>query len=156
LADAQPLADWPQLLQELLRQTHPLCGKILFPLPALHHYWGVTQSEYATEVIFKRPEALQQHYPARRAQLPKLGCDAFPGSSSPDDYRQGKVPLSVADCPCSEPTESFAKPRALTVIRSPLMGTTWSLRSLLRNTPTSKIYRSGCFRIFANDIKVAR
>ena len=64
LADAQLLADWPQLLQGLLRQAHPLHDEILSPLPALHYYWTVTQSEYATDVIFKKPEALQRHYPA--------------------------------------------------------------------------------------------
>src|SRR5262249_42946154 len=36
----------------------------LSPLPALHYYWTITQSEYATDVIFKKPEALQQHYRA--------------------------------------------------------------------------------------------
>jgi hypothetical protein len=37
LADAQLLADWPQLLQGLLRQAHPLHDEILSPLPALHY-----------------------------------------------------------------------------------------------------------------------
>jgi hypothetical protein len=64
LADAQLHSDWPQLLQELLQEAHPLHGEILAPLPALHYYWTVTQSEYATDLIFKKPEALQQHYPA--------------------------------------------------------------------------------------------
>ena len=64
LADAQLQANWPQLLQGLLCQAHPLHGEILSPLPALRYYWTVTQSEYATDVIFKKPEALQQHYPA--------------------------------------------------------------------------------------------
>jgi hypothetical protein len=50
LADAQLQADWPQLLEELL--------------PALRYYWTVTQSEYATDLIFKKPEALEQHYSA--------------------------------------------------------------------------------------------
>jgi hypothetical protein len=64
LADAQLQADWPQLLEELLRQAHPLHGEILSPLPALRYYWTVTQSEYATDLIFKKPEALEQHYSA--------------------------------------------------------------------------------------------
>lgn len=64
LADAQLQADWPQLLQELLQKAHPLHGEILSPLPGLGYYWTVTQSEYATDVIFKKPEALQEHYPA--------------------------------------------------------------------------------------------
>jgi len=43
LADAQLRADWPQLLQELLQQAHPLHTEILSPLPALHYYWTVSQ-----------------------------------------------------------------------------------------------------------------
>jgi hypothetical protein len=64
LADAQLRADWPQLLQELLQQAHPLHTEILSPLPALHYYWTVSQSEYATDLIFKKAEALEEHYPA--------------------------------------------------------------------------------------------
>lgn len=64
LADAQLQADWPALLQELLRQAHPLHTEILSPLPALHYYWTVSQSEYATDLLFKKAEALQEHYPA--------------------------------------------------------------------------------------------
>ena len=111
LADAQLQADWPQLLQEPLCQAHPLHSEILSPLPALHYYWTMTQSEYATDVIFKKPEALQRHYPA-------FVHHALRNFQSLDVMR-------------------FLG-RALTVIRSPLMGATWSLRSLLRNTPTLK------------------
>lgn len=64
LADAQLHADWPRLLEELLEQAHPLHSEILAPLPALRYYWTVTQSEYATDLIFKKAEALEQHYPA--------------------------------------------------------------------------------------------
>jgi hypothetical protein len=64
LADAQLRADWPQLLQELLQQAHPLHTEILSPLPALHYYWTVSQSEYATDLIFKKADALEEHYPA--------------------------------------------------------------------------------------------
>jgi hypothetical protein len=64
LADAQLHADWPKLLEELLRQAHPLHNEILSPLPALHYYWTVTQSEYATDLLFKKAEVLEQHYPA--------------------------------------------------------------------------------------------
>jgi hypothetical protein len=64
LADAQVQADWPQLLRELLQQAHPLHTEILSPLPALHYYWTVSQSEYATDLIFKKADALEEHYPA--------------------------------------------------------------------------------------------
>ena len=64
LADAQLQADWPQLLAELLREAHPHHSEIIAPLPELRYYWTVTQSEYASDLIFKKTEALEQHYPA--------------------------------------------------------------------------------------------
>jgi hypothetical protein len=64
LADAQLRADWPGLLADLLQQAHPLHRQIVAPIAGLHYYWSVTQSEYATDLIFKNPAALEQHYPA--------------------------------------------------------------------------------------------
>jgi hypothetical protein len=64
LADAQAIADWSRLLSELLQQAHPYHRQIISALPSLQYYWTVTQSEYATDVIFKKTEALERHYPA--------------------------------------------------------------------------------------------
>lgn len=63
LADRQLRADWPALLQPLVAQCHPLAAEICRPL-ALNYYWSLDQSEYATDLLFKRPAALANLYPA--------------------------------------------------------------------------------------------
>ena len=64
LADAQLQTDWLKLLNELLEPVHPLKAQILKPFPKLAYYWTVTQSEYATDLLFKDPNDLARIYPA--------------------------------------------------------------------------------------------
>jgi hypothetical protein len=63
LAQAQLRVQWPGRLQELLTDCHPLGDEICRPL-AQSYYWSIDQSEYATDVMFKTPEALAAIYPA--------------------------------------------------------------------------------------------
>ena len=63
LARAQLQSRWPTLLQPLVEQCHPHAGALCQPL-ALSYYWSVTESEYATDVMFKSPAALARLYPA--------------------------------------------------------------------------------------------
>lgn len=63
LARAQLQSRWPILLQPLVEQCHPHAGALCQPL-ALSYYWSVTESEYATDVMFKSPAALARLYPA--------------------------------------------------------------------------------------------
>ena len=63
LAQAQLQSCWPVLLQPLLEQCHPHAAELCRPL-ALSYYWSVTESEYATDVMFKTPSALARLYPA--------------------------------------------------------------------------------------------
>lgn len=63
LAQAQLQSHWPTLLQPLLEQCHPHAAEICQPLD-LSYYWSVTESEYATDVMFKSPAALARLYPA--------------------------------------------------------------------------------------------
>ena len=63
LARAQLQSHWPLLLQPLLEQCHPHAAKLCQPL-GLSYYWSVTESEYATDVMFKSPTALARLYPA--------------------------------------------------------------------------------------------
>jgi len=62
LANAQLQTDWLDLLNGLLDSCHPLKAQILKPFPNLHYYWSVTQSEYATDLLFKKPADLQRIY----------------------------------------------------------------------------------------------
>src|SRR5262249_53867329 len=58
----QTRAAWPTLLQELVQPIHPLWN-------FLHHevhtpyYWMTEQSEWATDLVFRRPEDLAHWYP---------------------------------------------------------------------------------------------
>jgi hypothetical protein len=63
LARAQLQSSWPRLLQPLIEQCHPHAQELCRPL-ALSYYWSVSESEYATDVMFKSPAALAGLYPA--------------------------------------------------------------------------------------------
>ena len=64
LANAQLQTNWLELLNGLLAPAHPLQAEILKPFPTLHYYWAVTQSEYATDLLFHDPQDLQRVYRA--------------------------------------------------------------------------------------------
>jgi len=63
LARAQLQSCWPKLLQPLVEQCHPHAAELCRPL-ALSYYWSVSESEYATDVMFDRPATLARLYPA--------------------------------------------------------------------------------------------
>jgi hypothetical protein len=64
LADAQQQTNWLELLDGLLAAAHPLRQEILKPFPNLFYYWSVTQSEYATDLLFKDQHELARLYRA--------------------------------------------------------------------------------------------
>jgi hypothetical protein len=63
LLDKQLDLDWPEQLDRILRQNHPLAAEICQPL-GLRYYWTTQESEYATDVMFKSPKPLSRIYPA--------------------------------------------------------------------------------------------
>jgi hypothetical protein len=63
LARAQLQTCWPATLQPLIAQCHPHAAALCRPL-ALSYYWSVSESEYATDVMFKSSAALARLYPA--------------------------------------------------------------------------------------------
>ena len=63
LAQAQLQSDWPVLLRALVEQCHPHAAELCRPL-GLSYYWSVSESEYATDVLFNSPAALARLYPA--------------------------------------------------------------------------------------------
>jgi hypothetical protein len=74
LGDAQQRADWPRLLDGLLKVAHPLHERITRPLN-LHYYWTAVQSEHATDLLCKDTVTLSQIYPAWvRHGLNSFGC----------------------------------------------------------------------------------
>ena len=63
LLDRQHTINWDKHLQRLLDQAHPLNRSITAPFPTLRYYWSVHESEYATDVMFTAPAALETVYP---------------------------------------------------------------------------------------------
>ncbi len=63
LADMQVRTAWAPLLDGLVRQVHP-AHDVVFSACPLNYYWGVEQSEWATDVLFKDPARLDALYPA--------------------------------------------------------------------------------------------
>ena len=63
LMDEQLQTDWPRELGKLLKEVHPLHRQICRPLN-LQYYWSASDTEYATDVIFKEPENLTRLYPS--------------------------------------------------------------------------------------------
>ena len=64
LADAQHQTHWLELLNGLLAPAHPLREEILKPFPNLFYYWSATQTEYATDLLFKNERDLARVYRA--------------------------------------------------------------------------------------------
>ncbi|MBU0718608.1 MAG: hypothetical protein KJ749_10200 [Planctomycetes bacterium] len=62
LMDRQLKTDWPRLLDGLLTRVNPV-ERDLFRRTPVPYYWSVDQSEWATDVMFKSPEALAALYP---------------------------------------------------------------------------------------------
>ena len=63
LLDQQVQTDWPKELGQLLKECHPLAKRIARPL-GLSYYWSVSESEYASDVLFRRAEDLARLYPS--------------------------------------------------------------------------------------------
>lgn len=63
LLDQQLQTDWSKRLTNLLNQVHPLHRAICRPLN-LKYYWSASETEYATDLIFKDPDSLARLYPS--------------------------------------------------------------------------------------------
>jgi hypothetical protein len=62
LFEHQLHANWTGLLDGLLELAHPLYRQITDRMQGLHYYWSVSQSEYATDILFDQPKNLQPLY----------------------------------------------------------------------------------------------
>jgi hypothetical protein len=62
LMDGQLRVSWASLMNRLTRQVHPLHHK-LFRDPPNPYYWSVSESEWATDVMFRSAESLAELYP---------------------------------------------------------------------------------------------
>jgi hypothetical protein len=96
LLDQQTHTDWPTLLQQLVQPVQPLWG-YLHQHARAPYYWMAEQSEWATDVIFRGPDFLQQWYPRwLRHGITTLSCrDAL-------RYLGKAVPADGYDSRCSQ------------------------------------------------------
>lgn len=62
LLNQQARADWPRLLEQLVRPVHPLWD-YLHGVARTPLYWMTEQSEWATDYVFRSPEDLAAWYP---------------------------------------------------------------------------------------------
>lgn len=62
LLDAQLRVRWPSLLNEVARQLNP-AHEAIFRTFAARYYWTTYQSEWATDVVFRRAATLRHLYP---------------------------------------------------------------------------------------------
>lgn len=62
LLDEQAHTRWAEQLEKLVLENHPTHQTICQPL-ALSYYWTACESEYATDLMFARPQRLAQLYP---------------------------------------------------------------------------------------------
>jgi hypothetical protein len=94
LLNQQMKTNWRRELNGLLTQVHPTAAEICRPLKNLEYYWSVSESEYASDVLFAKPETLARIYPS-------LVHHAVRSFSSGDVMRflGRKVPLTTGRVP---------------------------------------------------------
>jgi hypothetical protein len=63
LLDAQLQVNWPIILDELVRQFHPVHAEWMPKTYPVNYYWSVEQSEWATDVVFNSAADLTALYP---------------------------------------------------------------------------------------------
>jgi hypothetical protein len=79
LMDRQLRSDWPTVLSGIARSLNPLHETMFAAFP-MEYYWSTYQSEWATDVMFRRPAVLAHLYP----RLVQHGLTTF---LSPDVMR---------------------------------------------------------------------
>jgi hypothetical protein len=62
--DAQPWADWSGGLNALLYGACPALGEFKMQGVPLRYYWSADETEWATDVMFRSPAALEALYPS--------------------------------------------------------------------------------------------
>ena len=63
LMNRQLRISWPKALQRIVRQLNPLHGRMFRGL-GMSYYWSIYQSEWATDVMFRKASDLASIYPA--------------------------------------------------------------------------------------------
>lgn len=64
LLDAQPRANWTRLLNDLLHRACPALSTLCYGGTPFQRYWSTDQTEWATDILFRSPQALAELYPS--------------------------------------------------------------------------------------------
>jgi hypothetical protein len=74
LADQQLKTDWAAALEPIAMKVHPLYRSLLPDFP-IDYYWSCQDSEWASDIMFKSPQALAELYPHLiRHGMQNLSC----------------------------------------------------------------------------------
>ena len=99
LLDEQLRTNWESVLGELVRECHPMHS--LLPIFKNEtYYWSADETEWASDVMFRSPEALSTLYPSLvRHSVTHVGCQnvlRYLGRSGVvSQYRNGEIETSV-------------------------------------------------------------
>ena len=63
LCDAQLRTQWGHSMDRLVREAHPTHRDLFREFPT-SYYWSIEESEWATDIMFRSPQALAQLYPS--------------------------------------------------------------------------------------------
>jgi hypothetical protein len=95
LMDQQLRTDWPALLNQVAAQLNPLHDDIFARFP-LGYYWSTYQSEWASDIVFRRREDLERLYPLWiHHALTSFGSPEVMRFLGKKLTRQGQVPGQV-------------------------------------------------------------
>lgn len=97
LLEEQLKTEWPKVLAGLLAQAHPLHAELSAPL-GQDYYWSASQTEYATDVMFRDAGDLAEIYPQfLHHGIRSFGCADVPrflGYRQPANFR-GEVTTTL-------------------------------------------------------------
>lgn len=133
---------WTTILNQIAQKLNPIHDSIC-PWFPLHYYWTVPQSEWATDLLFSSPKALNQIYPA-------LIQGAITSFASPDVLRffgkkldpsfQGKVETSWKERPEGIRVKHSFQANSLKFYNK--QGNDFRVETTLNSPSVFKVYRS--------------
>jgi hypothetical protein len=75
LANAQLQTDWTMMLNNIAQKVHPI-QRTMFAHYPMEYYWSCQDSEWASDIMFRSPQALSQLYPHLiRHGMQNLSCE---------------------------------------------------------------------------------
>jgi len=75
LADEQLKTDWAQVLNPIAASAHPIYPELFVDYP-IDYYWSCQDSEWASDIMFKSPDALAELYPHLvRHGMQNMSCE---------------------------------------------------------------------------------